>query len=244
MNKYQRLVIIVAMIDALIMVLFPPFNNRPLGRGIPESFDGFYPLLTTFADKPLNTALLTIQLMFVGANALAAWLVLQTKKHHDDIPDFLYSQGILWFVAVNLAVVFMFPPFEPYQSLQKNVAATFDSFYFVFGDRSKRPIFLPLLYLEAMWVVINALALWLLFNALKRNDDAARQKILALARDLPDEQLERIMAEIQHRIEEHHHHAPAAPEPGRGPDRRHEHDPDYRGPERRSGHDRRDHHEH
>ena len=241
MNKYQRLVIIVALIDVLIMIFFPPFNNRPLAKGMPDSFDGFFPLLTTFADKPLNTALLTIQLLFVGANALAAWLVLQTKKHHDDIPEFLYNQGIAWFVAVNLAVIFLFPPFEPYQSLQKSAGNTFDSFYFVFGDRSRRPFYLPLLYLEVMWVIINALALWLLFNAVKRSDDAARQQILDLARELPDEQLVKITAEIQHRIEEHQH-AQEAPAIGRGPDRRQHASPDYQGPDRRSGHDRRDQH--
>ena len=38
MNKYQRLVIIVALIDTLIMVLFPPFNGHPMARGIPDSF--------------------------------------------------------------------------------------------------------------------------------------------------------------------------------------------------------------
>jgi hypothetical protein len=240
MNKYQRLVVIVAVIDVLIMLLFPPFNGRSLARGVPETFDGYYPILAALGDKPIHTALLSIQLMFVGANALAAWLVLQTKMHHADIPTFRYVEGIGAFVALNLALIFLFPPFEPYQSLQKNVASTFDSFYFVFGDRSRRPFYVPLLQLEVMWVVINALALWLLFNAVKRNDAAARAQILSLAESLPDDQLERITAEIQHRIESHHAH----PDPalGRGPDRRHESDPGYHGPERRSGHDRRDHH--
>lgn len=239
MNKYQRLVMIVALIDVLIMILFPPFNNRPFARGMPDSFEGFYPIYAALGDKPINTALLTLQLMFVGANALAAWLVLQTKKHHEDIPTFLYVEGIGWFVAFNLAIVFLFPPFEPYQSLQKSAGSSFDSFYFVFGDRSKRPFYIPLLQLEVIWVVINALAFWLLFNAVKRNDDMARQKIMALAESLPDDQLEKITAEIQHRIEEHHTHAsPAAI--GRGNERRHFDDPHFPGPERRAGHDRRD----
>jgi len=241
MNKYQRLVIIVALIDVLIMLLFPPFNSRSLARGIPESFDGYFPILAALGDKPINTALLSIQLMFVGANALAAWLVLQTKVHHADIPSFRYAEGIGIFLVINLALIFLFPPFEPYQSLQKSAGSSFDSFYFVFGDRSKRPFYLPMLQLEVMWVVINALALWLLFNAVKRNDDAAREKILALAASLPDEQLEKITAEIQHRIDEHHH-ARDAQVLGRGPERRHGGEPDYHGTDRRSGQDRRDHH--
>jgi hypothetical protein len=168
MNKYQRLVMIVALIDALVMILFPPFNSRPLARFMPDSFDGYYPLLNALSDKPIHTTLLTLQLMFVGANALAGWLVLQTKKHHEDIPTFRYAEGIAWFIAVNLTLIFLFPPFEPYQSLQKNAGSTFDSFYFVFGDRSKRPFYLPLLQLEVMWVFINALVFWLLFNTVKR----------------------------------------------------------------------------
>lgn len=239
MNKYQRLVIIVTLINALIMILFPPFNSRPFARGVPDSFDGFLPLTAALDDKPINTILLTLQLMFLGANALTAWLMLQTKKHHEDIPVFRYVEGIACFVALNLALVFLFPPFEPYQSLEKHAGSTFDSFYFVFGDRSKRPFYIPLLQLEVMWIMINALAFWLLFNAVKRNDDAARMKILALAETLPDEQLEKITAEIRHRIEEHHAHE--QPAIGRGNDRRHQDDPAYPGPERRTGHDRRDH---
>ena len=42
MNKYQRLVVIVAVIDLLVMILFPPFNGRSLVKGTMESFDGFY----------------------------------------------------------------------------------------------------------------------------------------------------------------------------------------------------------
>lgn len=242
MNKYQRLVVIVAVIDALVMLLFPPFNDRSLARAMPTSFDGFYPVVTMLGERPLNTALLSLQLLFVTTNALAAWLVLQTKVHHDDLPVFAYVQGIGWFVAANLAVILLFPPFEPYQSLQRSAGSTFDSFYFVFGDRSKRPIYEPLLQLEVIFVAINAMALWLLFNAVKRNDDAARERILHLAEALPDEQLKKISAELQHRIEEHQHAHQATPANalGRGTDRRHHEDPRYRGPERRSGIDRRD----
>lgn len=242
MNKYQRLVVIIALLNALVMVLFAPFNSQPLMRGMPESFDGYYPLFTALGSKSLHSTLLTLQLMFLGANALAAWLLLQTKLHHDeDIPTFRYSEGITGFAVLNLALILLFPPFEPYNSLQRNVGPTFDSFYFIFGDRSQRPLYTPLLQLEIMWVTINALALWLLFNSVKRNDEAARRKILALAESLPDEQLEKITAEIQHRIEEHQAQpSHASPDIGRGPDRRHhEDDRNYGGPERRTGHDRR-----
>lgn len=238
MNKYQRLVIIVAAINILVMTLFPPFNSQPLAKGMLPSFDGFYPLFSQLGNKLLYKELLTLQLMFVAVNTLTAWLVLQTKKHHDDIPVFSFMQGIGWFLAVNLAVIFAFPPFEPYQSLVRADGSNFDSFYFIFGDRSKRPFFVPLLYLECVFVVINALTFLLLFNAVKRSDEAIRHKIMQLTEDLPDETLLEIRAAIQHKVEEHQtqEHKTA---PGRGADRRHGSAADFHGHDRRHGKDRR-----
>lgn len=234
MNKYQRLVIIVAAINVLIMVLFPPFTSQPLSRGMLPSFDGFYPLFSQLGHKPLYKELLTLQLMFVVINTLTAWLVLQSKKHHDDTPEFAFTQGIFWFIAINLLVIFAFPPFEPYQTLVRSDGSSFDSFYFIFGDRSKRPFFVPLLYLECVFVVINGLALLLLFNAVKRSDDATRQKILALTENLPDQTLLEIRAAIQHKIDEHHTKESPAQQPlGRASERRRRNDPHYLGPERR-----------
>ncbi|MGP1609484.1 MAG: hypothetical protein ACTS5G_02170, partial [Burkholderiales bacterium] len=203
MNKYQRLVITVAAINALVMILFPPFNSQPLARGMLPSFDGFYPLTSQLGSKPLYTELLTLQLLFVAVNTLSAWLVLQSKRHHDDIPEFAFIQGIGGFLAINLAVICLFPPFEPYQSLIRSTGSTFDSFYFIFGDRSQRPIYVPLLYLECMVVVINALSFLLLFNAIKRGDEATRRKIIRLTEDLPDQTLLEIRAAIEHQIEAH-----------------------------------------
>lgn len=79
MNKYQRLVV-VAVMNALLFVLFPPFTSQPLARGALPGFDGFYPLFTQLGRKPVFTTLLSLQLMFVGINTLAGWLVLQNRQ--------------------------------------------------------------------------------------------------------------------------------------------------------------------
>ena len=240
MNKYQRLVIIIAVINALVMILFPPFNNQPLSKGMLPSFDGFYPLFSQLGNKTVHKELLTLQLMFVGINMLTAWLVLQSKTHHDDIPGFAFMQGIAWFLVINLAIVFAFPPFEPYQSLVRADGSSFDSFYFIFGDRSRRPFFAPLLYLECVFVVVNTLAFFLFFNAVKRTDEATRRKIMQLTEDLPDQTLLEIRAAIEHKIEEHQlHDSQTQHALGRTEDRRHHSDP-YHTPERRTGHDRRE----
>lgn len=125
---------------------------------------------------------------------------------------FAFSRGIACFVAINLLLVFAFPPFEPYQSLLRMTGSTFDSFYFIFGDRSQRPIFTPLLHLESVFIAINALALLLLFNAVKRSDDAACQQIMALSETLPDKALLDTCAELRQRAQAHHAHQPSAPE--------------------------------
>lgn len=230
MNKYQRLVCIVALLDLLLMVLFPPFNNIPLARGALNSFDGFYPLLTQLGRKPIHQELLTLQLMFVAANALSAWLLLQQQEAHE-IPRFRYSRAIGLFTLVNLALICLFPPFEPYPSLLRQAATSgFDSFYFILGDRSRRPIFTPLLYLEVVLVVINALALWLLFNVVQRNEDATRRKIIELAESLDDEALQALGEEMRQKVLAHK----AAPTLGRGDDRR-QAEQGHEGPERRQG---------
>ncbi|MFZ4537810.1 hypothetical protein, partial [Propionivibrio sp.] len=54
MNKYQRLVMVAALMNALVMVLFPPFTSQPLARGMLPGFEGFYPLITQLGNKPFR----------------------------------------------------------------------------------------------------------------------------------------------------------------------------------------------
>lgn len=202
MNRYQRILLALATLNALLMVLLPPFNNVPLARGALPTFAGFYPLLTQFGRQPVHDILLFLELSLLTINALAAFLALQHRGDHE-IPRFRYSRGIALFVAANLALVLLFPPFEPYSGLTAGGHGTFDSFYFVFGDRSHRAIFAPLLHLECLFVLVNAFTLWLLFNAIARSDEATRRKIIHLAEDLPDEALKELAHELEHRAEAH-----------------------------------------
>lgn len=233
MNKYQRLVIVATLMNALLMLLFPPFLSQPLTRtGLP-GFDGFYPLLTHFGQKPIYQELLALQLMFVVINGMVAWLVLQSKKHHGDLPEFACFQGIAWFVAINLAVVLSFPPFEPYQTLQRGVSSSFDSFYFLFGSRSHRAIYWPLLSLECLFILINALGHLLLFGAVKRSDDALRERLLRIADTLPDEAVQALADNLRQQSS-----SSSQQMLGRGDDRRHCLQPRHEG-ERRTQKDRR-----
>jgi len=187
MNKYQRLVIVAAVMNTLVILLFPPFMSQPLAKGMMPSFDGFYPVFTQIGSRSVFRELLSLQLMFIGINTLAAWLALQSRKKNGDPPEFSFMPAIGWFVVANLALILCFPPFEPYRTLLRSDAGGFDSFYFVFGRRSQPAIFWPLLYLECTFIAINALGFVLLFSTVKSGDDAIRRKLIQPAGGLPDE---------------------------------------------------------
>lgn len=236
-NRYQRLVIVVAIVDVLVMLLFPPFNDVPLARGMLPSFDGFHPLIAKFGRQPIAGDMLTIQLFFVIANALAAFLLLRGEPGK----SFNYTAGIAWITAASAAVILLFPPFEPYPSLYGKDISSFDSFSFAFGDRVARPIYVPLLYLECVFILINALSVWLLFNTVKRHEDArraSRQKLIDIADRMDDNEIAALTDELARKGSRHGKPSDEA-DLGRGPERRLRQDPDYRGPERRASRERR-----
>ena len=68
MNKYRRLVIIVAVIDVLVMPCSPRSTAARLRREC-RTASMATRILALFDGKSINSALLSIQLMFVGANA-------------------------------------------------------------------------------------------------------------------------------------------------------------------------------
>jgi hypothetical protein len=162
MNNYQKIIIIVAGINIGLMLLFPPVLDAPLYRGAPPGFGGFLPVYALGGGRMPHTELLTLQLLFVVANALAAYLAVGAASQGPSSP----TPGIAAFVIANLLVIFLFAPFETYGSVPRPAVATFDGFYFVFGEHARRAVFAPLLYLETVFVVVNALLIWLLFSVL------------------------------------------------------------------------------
>lgn len=196
MNKYQRLIVVVAAIDLLILVLVPPFQDAPLARGALPGLAGFFPLVMSYPARPIFGELLALELIFVAANALAAWLCVRSQGSHD-LPAIHIGRGIAAFAMVNLGIVLLFPPYQPYNMLARDVGASFDSFYFVFGGRSGRPVFGPLLYLEVIFIAINALALYLLFNTVRRAADQREEALLALAEHLEPNALAHLTAEMR-----------------------------------------------
>lgn len=218
MNTYQRLIVVVALIDVAIILLFPPFLGQPMARAAFPEFDGFYPIFSQLGRKPLFKELLSLQLIFVGINALSAWLALADRRPTGASRVVSYWRGIAIFAAVNTVVIFAFPPFEPWRTLLRGDIGGFDGFYFVFGRNRQPPIYWPLLQLECLFIAINALALGLLFGAVSAKPAAAAPQAV------PAPQLPASGA--------------AEGDLGRGPERR-QRDVGPPNDERRSGRDRR-----
>ena len=96
------------------------------------------------------------------------------------------QRGVLWLVAVNLVLMLLFPPFENYSAITKAVIPTFEGFYFVFGDNSKRQIITSILYIEVMLLLINGALAWLLFR--RRGDEhLTSEQVRTLAKSLHDQ---------------------------------------------------------
>ena len=71
---------------------------------------------------------------------------------------------------VNLVVVLLFPPFEAFPWAGRTTVGTFEGFYFAFGDKARRTIFMPMLTLELIYVLVNSCAYWLLMGVRERQD--------------------------------------------------------------------------
>ena len=163
MNRSQTTVLILVSVNVVLMLLFPPYDSIVIGRGTP-TFDAFYFVLDRQYNKVVNTDLLFLELGWILLNGSFGWLML--KSHVSTSAIMSRRTAIIWLAVVNLVLIVLFPPFENYTSSSRFSGTYFDSFYFLFGDKWQRHIYVPLLYLEVMVVLINAGLLWLMFRDL------------------------------------------------------------------------------
>ena len=162
MNRSQGLLLAVALADVAIMLLFPPYDSLGIWRGGTATFDAFYFVFDRHYNRFVNANLLFIELYWLLANAALGWLLLRNYREGGGIMS--RRSATLWLAAANLALFFLFPPFENYGSTTRMSGTWFDGFYFVFGDKWQRRFYVPLLYFEVLIVLINSAVLWLLFR--------------------------------------------------------------------------------
>lgn len=162
MNPSQAIILSVTAANIALMILFPPMDSIALGRGGAQTLDAFYFIFDRQYGKVINSDLLLIELYWVLANAAVGWLLL--RRYDPAVAHISRRAGVLALVVANLLLILLFPPFENYASTSRLAGTHFDGFYFVFGDKWQRRFYVPLLYMEVLWVLINGAVLWLLFR--------------------------------------------------------------------------------
>jgi len=161
MNRFQKLVLVLALANAVLIALFPPYDVESLA-GTPV-FDAFHPVFAAPANGLINANLLYIGLFGVFANAAVLWLALASGK--DGRPRFDSGNLVVILAIANLALVFLFPPYEtPPVSGKFGGGGGFDSFQFALGGTGRRTIFIPLLYIEVIFALLNACLAWLVLR--------------------------------------------------------------------------------
>src|SRR5882762_6343540 len=219
MNKFQLTVLIAALANLALMLMFPPFNSQSLWRAGPASFNAFYPAFDAPVNATLNSGLLYLEIFFVLVNAVLAWLLLQGAPEQPSRPRVRWQSVLQWLIVANLLLILLFPPFETQPD------RAFEGFRFALSGSVQRGIFLPFLFLELFLLALDAAVLWLAFGLVARWDEANGATFPAEPESFAD--------------------AGAAAGPDRSQigrsdrDRRQGPDPTFGGPERRSGSERR-----
>jgi len=161
MNASQVTVLAVAAVNLALMLLFPPYDSVTLGHGT-ASFDAFYFVLDAHFNKAIDANLLLLQIYWLLINAALGLYLLRNRPAGSAL--LTRRAGVVALVAANLALMLLFPPFENYSSSYRFSGTYFDGFYFLFGDKWHRHIYVPLLYMEVLWVLIDGAVLWLLYR--------------------------------------------------------------------------------
>ncbi|MEI7679729.1 MAG: hypothetical protein WCK07_10060 [Betaproteobacteria bacterium] len=186
MNKNQAIALAFAAGNLLLLLLFPPFDSYTIvGSKIPV-FSGFefYPRHTE--KMVVNFSLLYLEIMVVLINTCIGLLLLRDKTSAPGKRPVPMQNSTLIFVAANLTVIALFPPFESVFAITNATLPTFEGFYFVFSRRANHVIVTTLLYLEVILVLVNGALFWLLFAEKRPEEPSIAEAILALsAREPP-----------------------------------------------------------
>ncbi len=162
MNKYQAVTLIVAAINLLLLLRFPPYDYVSTTHNNVPTFEGFLPVFGDYPNRAVNDDFLAIELFTVLINTAIAWLLLrhQIRPGRRLGPQNLVLLG----VGLNLLLALLFPPFQNHYAVTKALLPSFDAFYFVFEDNSRRVIVAAMLWLEVIFILVNGAMLWLLFR--------------------------------------------------------------------------------
>ena len=185
MNTAQRSALLVATLNLLLVLAFPPYDYVSMLLGNIPTFDGFYFALAGEPHRIVNRSFLALEVIVVLLNACIALLLLRDApaKGARVSGGNTRQRMVLGLVALNLVLALLFPPFEMFSAVNKASLPTFEGFYFVFGDNPMRQIVTSILYIEVALIVINGALLWLLFRD-KTEAEISAEQMRELAQQL------------------------------------------------------------
>jgi hypothetical protein len=168
MNRNQAIALAFAAGNILLILLFPPFDAYSMANTKVPIFAGFefYPRHTP--NMVINFSLLYLEIMVVLINAGIALLLLRERKMVVSRRRISMQNATLIFVAINLVVIVLFPPFESVYAMTNAALPTFEGFYFIFARQENHVVVATILYLEVFLVLINGVLFWLIFRERKQ----------------------------------------------------------------------------
>ena len=164
MNKNQAIALAVAALNIVLIMLFPPFDAYTITNSRLPVFSGFEFYPGHASNMVVNMSLLNLEVIVVLINACIALLLLRTRKVEVSRRRISFQNMTLIFVAVNLVVILLFPPFESVYAVTNAALPSFEGFYFVFARQSNHVLVTTILYLEVFLVLINGGLFWLIFR--------------------------------------------------------------------------------
>ena len=189
MNKAQRITLAFALTNLVLVLLFPPHDYISLQQENIPTFDGFFFAFGSQVNHRINTSFLSLEIIVVLINAAIAWLLFRNPvmKQRKQPGGNVAQRRVLALIALNLIAVLVFPPFETYSAITKAALPTFEGFYFVLGDNSKRQLISAILYIEVALILINGGLLWLFFKD-KGEEELSAEQVRAMAQRIREAQ--------------------------------------------------------
>ena len=184
MTSGRKTLLGISAASLVLVLLFPPFDQYSIANFKIPIFAGFYFYFAPPQYGVVNNSLLLLEVFVVLINAGIGWLLLQDKPRSAAPRRRVgYQNAVLIFAAINLVVIVLFPPFESVFALTNAALPSFEGFYFLFTQPPNHTIVTALLYIEMIFVLVNAALAWLIFKQ-RHTPGLTREQAQALALQL------------------------------------------------------------
>ncbi|CAG0952078.1 hypothetical protein MTYP_00248 [Methylophilaceae bacterium] len=167
MSKVQKILLAITAFNLALVQLFPPFSDYTAANHGAAIFAGFiFVFADTASSVQVNSSFLFLEVAVVLINLSIFWLITTINQRSEPGREISLAKTAAWLVTVNLAGVFLFPPYEYVSNMAQFAIPTFEGFYFLFAQPDNRVLAANILYMEVFLVLINAGLMLLAFRNL------------------------------------------------------------------------------